>query len=202
MQQLIRVYLRVSTEEQDVDRAKECLRIFIQSHNKRIASYYAESFTGTKIERPELNRLIDDSEQGDILVIEKMDRLTRLPYEEWLTLKERIRSKGIVIVVADQPMTHDALHHSTPSAITKVLTDFMLDLGAAMARDDYETMRRRQAQGIARARELGKYKGRQINPALHEDIKDYLAMGRSYTEIQTRLKCSSATIAKVAKLNK
>lgn len=202
MEPLIRAYLRVSTEEQDVDRAKEELRLFTKRHNRRIASYYAESFTGTKLERPELNRLMDDSEHNDIILIEKMDRLTRLPYEGWQELKTRIRSKGLYIVVADQPMTHGALHGSAQEGITRVLTDFMLDLGAAMARDDYETMRKRQQQGIARAKQLGKYKGRKINENLHDDIREYLAMGRTYSEIQARLHCSSNTIAKIAKQNR
>ncbi|KLV03667.1 resolvase [Photobacterium aquae] len=196
---LIRAYLRASTSEQDAHRAKDELREFIAGFNHRIAGYYTENQSGTKLERPELNRLIEDSEAGDVLLIEKMDRLTRLPWGEWKTLKARIMAKGLVIVVADQPMTHAVFSSGKQNSITLALTEFMLDLGAAMARDDHETRHKRQAQGIAKAKAEGKYRGRRANMALHQDIRDQLTLGRSYSQIQEKLGCSRATIARVVK---
>ena len=197
---LIRAYLRASTTEQDANRAKNELREFITGFNKRMAGYYIENQSGTKLERPELNKLIEDSETGDVVLIEKMDRLTRLPWGEWKTLKARIMAKGLVIVVVDQPMTHAVFSSGEQNSITLALTEFMLDLGAAMARDDYETRHKRQAQGIAKAKAEGKYRGRQPNVALHHDILDQLTLGRSYSQIQEKLGCSRATIAKVVKI--
>jgi DNA invertase Pin-like site-specific DNA recombinase len=196
---LIRAYLRASTTEQDAQRAKEELKAFGMTFDHRIASYYIENQSGTKLERPELNKLIEDSEAGDVLLIEKMDRLTRLPWGEWKTLKSRIMAKGLVIVVVDQPMTHAMFSSGEQNSITLALTEFMLDLGAAMARDDYETRHKRQAQGIEKAKSEGKYRGRQPNIALHHDILDQLTLGRSYSQIQKKLGCSRATIAKVVK---
>ena len=196
---LIRAYLRASTTEQDAQRAKEELKSFGTKFDHRIAGYYIENQSGTKLERPELNKLIEDSEAGDVLLIEKMDRLTRLPWLEWKTLKARIMAKGLVIVVADQPMTHTVFTSGEQNTITLALTEFMLDLGAAMARDDYETRYKRQSQGIAKAKAEGKYRGRQPNLALHHDILDQLTLGRSYSQIQEKLGCSRATIAKVVK---
>lgn len=198
---LIRAYLRASTSEQDAQRAKEELKAFGAKFGSRIAGYYIENQSGTKLERPELNKLIDDSEIGDVLLIEKMDRLTRLPWFEWKTLKARIMEKGLVIVVADQPMTQAVFSSGEQNSITLALTEFMLDLGAAMARDDYETRHKRQAQGIAKAKEEGKYRGRQPNLELHHDILDQLTLGRSYSQIQQKLGCSRATIAKITKKN-
>ncbi|PSU16346.1 recombinase family protein [Photobacterium kishitanii] len=196
---LLRAYLRASTTEQDAQRAKEELKAFGTKFDQRIAGYYIENQSGTKLERPELNKLIEDSEVGDVLLIEKMDRLTRLPWGEWKTLKARIMAKGLVIVVADQPMTHVVFSSGEQNSITLALTEFMLDLGAAMARDDYETRHKRQAQGIVKAKEEGKYRGRQPNLALHHDILDQLTLGRSYSQIQDKLGCSRATIARVVK---
>ncbi|MEC6830684.1 recombinase family protein [Photobacterium toruni] len=196
---LIRAYLRASTTEQDAQRAKEELKAFGTKFEHRIAGYYIENQSGTKLERPELNKLIEDSEAGDVLLIEKMDRLTRLPWGEWKTLKARIMEKGLVIVVVEQPMTHTVFTSGEQNSITLALTEFMLDLGAAMARDDYETRHKRQAQGIAKAKAEGKYRGRQPNLALHHDILNQLTLGRSYSQIQEKLGCSRATIAKVVK---
>jgi len=69
-----------------------------------------------------------------------------------------------------------------------------------MARDDYETRLKRQKQGIAKAKEEEKYKGKQINTELHKNIKTMLAGGLSYTDIQSALGCSRATIARVKKI--
>jgi DNA invertase Pin-like site-specific DNA recombinase len=164
---MIRAYLRASTKEQDATRAKEALSQFVQGKGLNIGNWYAESESGTKEKRQQLDQLIEDSEESDFLLIEKMDRLTRLPWEQWETLKARITAKKINIVVMDQPMTHTALisPNEVQSAITKALTAFMLDLGAAMARDDYETRRQRQRQGIDKAMQAGRYKGKQRTQA-------------------------------------
>lgn len=200
----IRAYLRASTNQQDAERAKEELNQFTSNHNQRIASFYIENVSGTKIDRPELERLIADSSKGDILLIEKMDRLTRLPFEQWQTLKQRIQESGLTIVVLDQSMTHQSLQvktDATTSAIQQALTAFMLDLGAAMARDDYETRRNRQKQGIEKAKPNGAYKGRKVDTVLHENIKTMLSGGRSYTAIQNALGCSISTITRVKRIN-
>jgi DNA invertase Pin-like site-specific DNA recombinase len=162
----IRAYLRASTDNQDAERSKQDLIKFCKSHTSRIAGFYVENISGTESVRPELDRLIADSQEGDILLIEKMDRLTRLPFEVWQDLKARIKKAEIQIVVMDNPTTHTALKGSdeATSAIQQALTSFMLDLGAAMARDDYETRMKRTQQGIDKAKAAGKYQGRPASP--------------------------------------
>ncbi len=162
---MIRAYLRASTDRQDASRSKDELQAFVRNHNQRIASFYQENITGTKPDRPELNRLLSDSEKGDILLIEKIDRLTRLPFVLWEELKSSIKNRGVHIVVVDQPMTHQALvaNDESVSGIQQALTNFMLDLSAAMARDDYETRQKRTQQGIQKAKSLGRYKGRPVD---------------------------------------
>lgn len=197
----IRAYLRASTDEQDANRAKEDLNQFVEQKGVRIASFYVENQSGSKLDRVELSRLIEDSHQEDILLIEKVDRLSRLPYEQWKLLKRQLIDAGIHIVVIDQPMTHGILNNNVEgSMISKVLTEFMIDLAAAMARDDYETRRKRQAQGIEKAKKLGKYTGRKPDHQLRENIALLLNEGKSWSQIQDLLKCSRSMIAKVRKL--
>lgn len=198
----IRAYLRASTAGQDADRARNELQAFVHEHNLRIASFYTEQLSGAKLERAELERLIEDSHRGDVLLIEKVDRLSRLPFEQWKALKQKLVEAGINIVVLDQPMTHAVLSHSDQqtSMISRVLTEFMIDLAAAMARDDYETRRKRQAQGIEKAKALGKYQGRKPDLKLRENIQLLLAEGKSWSQVQELLGCSRSTIAAVKKL--
>ncbi|MCR4535497.1 recombinase family protein [Shewanella xiamenensis] len=196
----IRAYLRASTDEQDANRARNELVQFSDNKNVRIASFYTETQSGAKIERPELGRLIMDSHPGDVLLIEKVDRLSRLPFEQWKVLKSKLVKANIHIVVVDQPMTHGILSGTEENTmIAKVLTEFMIDLAAAMARDDYETRRKRQAQGIEKARTLGKYLGRQPDHELRQNIRLLLDEGKSWSQVQSLLKCSRSTIAKAAK---
>ncbi|EPG7476354.1 recombinase family protein, partial [Pseudomonas aeruginosa] len=67
----IRAYLRASTEDQFADRAKEMLEQFVQERGHKIASYYRENISGTKLDRPELGRLLMDSHHNDILLVEQ-----------------------------------------------------------------------------------------------------------------------------------
>ncbi|MCY9879560.1 recombinase family protein [Vibrio natriegens] len=199
----IRGYLRASTTQQDASRALSSLQAFADSHNVKIAKVYAENVSGTALERPALDELINDSHEGDILLIEKMDRLTRLPFPVWESLKQRIKEAGINIVVLDQPTTHSILSGSdqVTSAIQQALTNFMLDLGAAMARDDYETRQKRQAEGIQKAKKANpeKYLGRKADSDRHSTIEKLLKSGHSYSDIQKILGCSRGLIANVKK---
>lgn len=79
------------------------------------------------------------------------------------------------------------------------INNMMLDMLAAIARKDYEDRRRRQAQGIAKAKVGGRYKGKPEDLELQNKIKTCLSKGMSYNDIQAMIKCSRATIAKVAK---
>jgi DNA invertase Pin-like site-specific DNA recombinase len=73
----------------------------------------------------------------------------------------------------------------------------MLDVLAAVARKDYEDRRRRQAQGIAKAKAEGKYRGRPEDTDRNEGIAGMLKAGMSWSAIETAVGCSRSTIAKV-----
>ena len=79
------------------------------------------------------------------------------------------------------------------------LNAMMLDMLAAVARKDYEDRRRRQTQGIAKAKAAGAYRGRPEDTARNEGIAGMLRSGMSWSGIQAATRCSRATIAKVAK---
>jgi DNA invertase Pin-like site-specific DNA recombinase len=58
-----------------------------------IAATYAENESGAKLSRPELFRLLGDSRQGDILLCEQVDRLSRLTDADWKRLRAEIDHK-------------------------------------------------------------------------------------------------------------
>lgn len=198
----IRAYLRASTEDQNAERAKQQLIDFAASHGHRIAAFYIENASGATLDRPELARLIADSSEGDVLLIEQVDRLTRLSAIDWDTLKARITGAGVTVVSCDLPTSHAAMtaqgaRDEFTRGMMQAVNSMLLEMLSVIGRKDYEDRRRRQAQGIDRAKAQGKYVGRPADTARHESIRKMLASGMSYSEIQKAMGCGRALIAKV-----
>lgn len=198
----IYAYLRASTNEQDAQRARADLEAFAQAQGHTIAGWFAENESGATLDRPELFRLIELAQAGDVLLAEQVDRISRLRAEDWTKLKTTILAKGIHIAALDLPTSHRLLDRSGDEFTDRMLeavNAMLLDMLAATARKDYEDRRRRQRQGIEAARAAGRLRGRQPNLQLHERIARRLRAGDSYTEITKDLGCSRATVAKVKK---
>jgi DNA invertase Pin-like site-specific DNA recombinase len=68
-----------------------------------------------------------------------------------------------------------------------------------VARKDYDDRRRRQAQGISKAKAEGLFRGRQEDVERNAGIASMIAAGQSWSSIQAATGCSRATIAKIAK---
>ncbi|RDH41182.1 recombinase family protein [Zooshikella ganghwensis] len=71
-------YLRASTNEQDASRAKNELEEFAARNNLTIAYWFIEHESGASLKRPELFRLIEIAQPGGILLVEQVDRISRL----------------------------------------------------------------------------------------------------------------------------
>ena len=198
---LARAYLRASTDEQDATRARAQVEAFAAEHDLTVAATYVENESGAKLARPELFRLIADSRPGDVLLVEQVDRLSRLTDGDWRKLRSELDAKQIRVVALDLPtswMLASAGDDFT-SRMFAAVNAMMLDVLAAVARKDYEDRRRRQAQGQAKAKDEGKYKGRPEDAARNAGIAGMLRSGMSWSAIQDATGCSRATIAKIAK---
>jgi DNA invertase Pin-like site-specific DNA recombinase len=79
------------------------------------------------------------------------------------------------------------------------INGMLLDMLAAIARKDYEDRRRRQAQGIAKAKEEGKYKGRPEDEKRKAAIIGILKAGQSWSSIVAATGCSRSTLSRLAK---
>lgn len=196
-----RAYLRASTDEQDATRARSQIEAFADERKLPVVGWYIENESGAKLARPELFRLLADSRPGDVLLIEQVDRLSRLTSGDWQRLRTEIDARQIRVIALDLPtswslaVTSDEFTARMLSAVNAM----MLDVLAAVARKDYEDRRRRQAQGQARAKAEGRYKGRAENVARNDGIAAMIKAGASWSKIQAATGCSRATIAKIAK---
>lgn len=195
----IRAYLRASTKEQDANRARKALEKFADSKGFRIAVFYTENHSGASLFRPELFRLLSDCSDGDILLVEQIDRLSRLNCGDWDKLKNEIKSRNIKIVSLDLPTSWDlmAFTDETTSRIMNSMNEMMLDTLAAVARKDYVDKKRRQAEGIAKAKNLGRYKGRPEDESRNKIIADLLNRGLSWNEVCRLTGASRSTLSRV-----
>ncbi|WP_064375277.1 recombinase family protein [Klebsiella michiganensis] len=194
-------YLRASTTQQDATRAKGQLDEFATANGMTISSYFTENESGASLKRPELFRLLDIAQKGDVLLVEQVDRLSRLSGEDWNKLRSLINEKGVRVVALDLPTSHQLIQSGDEftSRMLEALNGMMLDMLAAIARKDYTDRKRRQAQGIVKAKSDGKYKGRPEDTQRNERIAKLLQAGMSYTDVMDTVNCSRATVAKVSK---
>ena len=192
----VRIYVRASTKDQDAERALSDLIEFSNEYGSEYVEY-VENESGTKLNRPILTRLLNESKQGDILLVESVDRLSRLEQSDFEILKQQIKGKGLRLVVADLPTTH-VVNSGMTGEILNVINSMLIDLLATMAKLDNDKRRERIKQGLERSG----YKptGKKANTAKHERIKQLLEAGKmTKEEIAKAVECGVATVYRVAK---
>jgi len=197
----VRAYLRASTAEQDANRARHDLEQFASERGLQIASFYVENESGASLRRPELFRLLSDCRAGDVLLIEQVDRLSRLNAEDWENLKHELNTRKVRVVALDLP-TSWMMTNSTDEMTSRMmdaLNSMMLDMLAAIARKDYTDRRRRQQQGIEKLKAEGGYKGRKENEERNAAILTMLQRGDSWNHVVAATGCSRSTLSRLSK---
>src|SRR5699024_3494425 len=164
MPKVARVYIRVSTDEQDLQRQESIIE------NAKVAGYYVaavyrEKASGARADRPELLRMIADLQPGEVVIAEKMDRISRLALADAEQRVRTIRAKGARLAVPGIiDLSELAANADGVSRIVlEAVQDMLLRLALQMARDDFEDRRERQRQGIELAKAAGRYNGRKPN---------------------------------------
>ncbi|MFC3706221.1 recombinase family protein [Devosia honganensis] len=198
----VRAYLRASTKQQDASRARADLEAFSVERGLTIAAAYVENESGASLQRPELFRLLADSRPGDVLLVEQVDRLSRLNAADWERLRAEIRRRQVKVVALDLPTSWQlAVAHSDDftARMAEAINGMLLDMLAAIARKDYEDRRRRQAQGIETAKAKGVYAGRPEDTERNTAILAMLQSGQSWNTILKATGCSRSTLSRLAK---
>src|SRR6516162_3299290 len=98
-----RAYLRASTTEQDACRARGQVEAFAAERGLPIVGWFIEKESGAKLQRPELFRVLADSKPGDVLLVEQVDRLSRLTDADWRKLRNDLDAKQIRVIALDLP---------------------------------------------------------------------------------------------------
>lgn len=196
-----RIYIRVSTEEQDTSRQHQLIEQ-AKAAGYYVAGVYSEKASGTIANRPELQRMVADLQPGDVVIAEKIDRISRLPLPEAEKLIAAIKAKGAKLSVPGIVDLSEIEADGVAKIVLDAVQDMLLKLALQMARDDYETRRERQAQGIALAKEGGRYAGRKADSKRQQQVIALREAGKSLAEVARLTGYSVSNVKKVLAAHK
>ncbi|MDC9615959.1 recombinase family protein [Xenorhabdus khoisanae] len=195
---IARIYERVSTSEQDLTR-QAAIEKMAAVNGFYIAGIYREKASGAWADRPELLRMIADLQPGDVVITEKIDRISRLPLPEAEKLIATIRGKGARLAVPGIVDLSELAAESDDISriVLESVQELLLKVALQMARDDYELRRERQRQGVQIAKASGKYSGRKADISTHERIITLRQSGLTIERTATLAGCSISQVKRI-----
>lgn len=138
-------YIRVSTTEQNTIRQEILMK------ELGVDEIYMDRVSGKNTQRPELKAMLEYVRKGDTVIVSEISRFARNT-RDLLDLVETLTAKGVEFV-----SKKEAIDTTTPTG------KFMLTVFGAVAELEREYILQRQKEGIAAAKEQGKYTGRKRN---------------------------------------
>ncbi len=175
-------YARVSTLDQSLDGQKDALSA------AGAAKVYSEKMSGARSDRPQLARMLDALQAGDVVVVAKLDRLARSTRDLLNTLAA-ITKRGAGFKVLDNPTL------DTTSAHGRLLVNIL----AAIGEFEHELIKARTEDGRNRAKARGVRFGRKLKLTSHqiaEAIRRRDA-GEPLTDIAKSYNVSHSTISRL-----
>lgn len=170
-------YVRVSTVEQNAARQEVLMR------DLGVEKVFVDRASGKNTDRPELNRMLAFARQDDTIVVESISRFARNT-RDLLELMEKLTEKGIGFI-----SKKEAIDTGTPTG------KFMLTVFGAVAELEREYILQRQREGIALAKQKGKYKGRKPidRTALQPVLEEYRKGNLTATQAMRKMGVSKST---------
>jgi DNA invertase Pin-like site-specific DNA recombinase len=195
---IARVYIRVSTDEQDL-RRQEAIITSARSAGYYIAGVYREKASGARADRPELLRMIADLQPGEVVIAENIDRISRLPLADAEKLVATIRDRGAKLAVPGVVDLSElaAETKGVAKVVLEAVQDMLLRVALQIARDDYELRRERQRQGIVLAKRDGRYRGRAPDTKAHDQIIALRKAGKSIAATAEMIGTSASQVKRV-----
>lgn len=172
-------YRRVSTLDQNLDRQDlgEVDKVFEEKLSGKSAK-----------DRPALQSMIDYAREGDSVVVYSIDRLAR-DLRDLQEIISTLNDKGVAISFLSERLTFYA---DADDAFAKL----QLQMMGAFAEFERNIIRKRQADGIAKAKAKGVYKG--TKPRIPRDeVHQLLAEGKTKTEIAKVMGISRMSVHRI-----
>ncbi|XSE38955.1 recombinase family protein [Corynebacterium rouxii] len=176
-------YARVSTTEQNPERQHARLR------NAGAVRIYTDCISGGTRHRPQLDEALRYLREGDRLIITSMDRLAR-SLTDLSSIVTKLTERGVIVEFLKENQTYTA----TSDPIARL----MLGILGAIAEFERSLIRERQAEGIARAKARGVYKGRAkvLTDEQISQARQWVDTGVPKAEVARRLEIGRTTLYK------
>lgn len=192
-------YLGAPFKKEQMLRERDVLTKFSSEQNLDISAFYFDVEPSLK---PKLSQLMNDSADGDVLLITHIGSLFGLSENLWQELKVIIKAKNIAIVPIDLPTSFIMLSGvKDESDLTKGMIvgiqNILLEIVEAQICKEKENRRQLQAVGIERAKAQGAYTGRLPDQVLHRKIKACLLDGMSIRKTAELVGCAVSTVQRI-----
>ena len=174
-------YKRVSSDSQSTDRQDlgELDKVFEEKLSGKSAS-----------DRPALVAMIDYAREGDTVKVHSIDRLAR-DLRDLQSIISQLNDKGVAISFLSENLTFSA---GADDAFAKL----QLQMMGAFAEFERNIIRKRQAEGIAKAKERGVYKNRKRKPVIDRDeVRKLKAEGLSTYKIADQMGISRMSVHRI-----
>lgn len=183
-------YARVSTLEQNLDRQIDALI----SAGVDPRMIYQEKITGTKMQRPELTRLLNDLQQGDVLIIPDLTRISRST-KDLLMIVEKVREKGACI----KSLKDTWLDTTSDNPYNQ----FLLTVMSGISQLERDLVVQRTKEGLASAKARGRSGGRPpCSNAKKETVRILAQNGMKIVDIVRETGLSRSTVNRILKQKK
>jgi DNA invertase Pin-like site-specific DNA recombinase len=171
-------YIRVSTIEQNTER---------QLLNVELDKSFTDKCSGKDTNRPQLKLLIEYARKGDVIHVHDISRMARNT-EDLLRLVKEFTEQGISLMFHKE--------HLEFNGKNSPMQQLMLTMLGGIYQFERSMILERQREGIAIAKAKGKYRGKPINEALHDKIRELFSQGINKTQIAKQLGCTRPTVYK------
>ena len=149
-------YMRVSTNEQNLDRQQTALEPYI-TDSKYV---YSDKASGKDMEREGFQNMLKAMRKGDTLYVKSIDRLGRNK-EQIKNYLQYFKDEGIRVKIIDMPTTMQDVPDGQEWVID-MINNIMIEVYTSIAEQERDTLLQRQKEGIASAKAKGKHLGRPI----------------------------------------
>ena len=194
----VRIYIKAAKNQEDIAQ-QEGLVMMVNAQGYAVSDIYLEQVKDGA-NRPALAKLLRELEPGEIVVFENLEHISRLPMEKLEALLEGVRAKKASIAI---PGLIDLEPDSCDQAEIKGLVfrtrqELLQDVILYIARKEYGERRRRQMEGIERAKSKGNYKGKQPNLEKHRRVLELRrTTNMTLKEIAEQVGLSTSMVPKI-----
>jgi DNA invertase Pin-like site-specific DNA recombinase len=190
----IGIYLRVSTLDQSNDSQESQILAFLQrtEWKDEPIEFYRDKISGTKSQRPELDRMLSDCRSGKIsrILCYKLDRMGRSVLHLAKLLND-LKGLRIPVIFTSQGFSTE---QNNPAG------DFFLNMLMAVSEFERSMICERVRAGVKARMDSGKPMGREsLNKSIVGQIRALRSEGKSMGKISRELNLSSCTVHKYLK---